>query len=112
MTWGALGVLSFVALIIWLRWEDPGRIKRKMGFRKRGIAGTSEAISTIHNSWKSPECDESSSLQRFIGDFGHEDHLFIDLRINHCVQSLDPRLVLPSRCDQSLAQVGCKSLDQ
>ena len=65
-----------------------------MGLRKRGIAGTSEAISTIHNSWKSPECDESSSLQRFIGDFGHEDHLFIDLRINHCVQSLDPRLVL------------------
>jgi len=45
------------------------------------IARTSEAISTIHKSWKPSECDERSGLQRFVGDFVYEDHLFIDLMI-------------------------------
>jgi hypothetical protein len=31
MTWGALGVLSFVALIIWLRWEGPREDQKKNG---------------------------------------------------------------------------------
>ena len=45
------------------------------------IARTSEAISTIHKSWKPSECDDSSGLQRLVGDFVYEDHRFIDLMI-------------------------------
>jgi len=48
---------------------------------------TSEAIS-IRKSWKLSDCDESSGLQCLVGDVVSEDHLFIDLMINHRVQSL------------------------
>jgi len=61
------------------------------------IARTTEAISTIHKSWKPSECDQRSGLQRLVGDFVYEDHLFIDLMINHHVRSHDPRLVLSFR---------------
>jgi hypothetical protein len=30
IAWGAGGLLSFIVLIVWLRWEGPGRTKRKM----------------------------------------------------------------------------------
>ena len=36
----------------------------------------------MRKSWEPSECDESSSLQRLVGDFVSEDHLFIDLMIN------------------------------
>jgi hypothetical protein len=35
----------------------------------------------IHKSWKPSEYDERGGLQRLVGDFVYEDHLFIDLMI-------------------------------
>ena len=57
------------------------------------IGRTTEAIS-MRKSWKPSECDQTSSLHRLVGDFDFEDHLFIDLMINHRVRSLDPRSLL------------------
>src|SRR5215470_14778054 len=51
---------------------------------------TSEAIS-IWKSWKPSECGKSSGLQRLVGDFVSEDHVFIYLMINHRVRSIDLR---------------------
>jgi hypothetical protein len=48
----------------------------------------------MRKSWKPSECDQTSSLHRLVGDFVSEDHLFIDLMINHRVRSLDPRSLL------------------
>ena len=62
------------------------------------IARTSEAMSTIHKSWKPSECNASSGFHRLVGDFVYEDHLFINLMINRHVRSHDPRLVLSFRC--------------
>ena len=42
----------------------------------------------MRKSWKPSERDPSSGLQRLVGDFVNEDHLFIDLMIKHLVQSL------------------------
>ena len=54
---------------------------------RRLIGRTSEAIS-MRKGWKPSECDRTSGLHRFVGDFVNEDHLFIDLMINHHIQSL------------------------
>src|SRR5262249_45929112 len=51
------------------------------------VRRTSEAIS-MRKSWKPSDCDESSGLQRLVGDFVSEDHLLLDLMVNHRVQSL------------------------
>ena len=59
--------------------------------RVQRIGRTTEAISM---SWKPSECDQTSSLHRLVGDFASEDHLFIDLMINHRVRSIDPRSLL------------------
>src|SRR6516165_5378626 len=61
--------------------------------RVQRIGRTTEAIS-MRKSWKPSECDQTSSLHRLVGDFVSEDHLFIDLMINHRVRSLDPRSLL------------------
>src|SRR5215471_14441206 len=58
--------------------------------RVQRIGRTTEAIS-MRKSWKPSECDQTSSLYHLVGDFVSEDHLFIDLIINHRVRSLDPR---------------------
>jgi hypothetical protein len=42
----------------------------------------------MRKSWKPSDCDEGS-LQRLVGDFVSEDHLLLDLMVNHRVQSLD-----------------------
>ena len=73
----------------------PSRIANRMNLRPfpdtssnfssigtlQRIARTTEAISTIHKSWKPSECDQRSGLQRLVGDFVYEDHRFIDLMI-------------------------------
>src|SRR5215471_9415676 len=59
--------------------------------RVQRIGRTTEAIS-MRKSWKPSECDESSSLHRLVGDLVSEDHLFIDLMINHRVRTLGLRL--------------------
>ena len=61
--------------------------------RVQRIGRTTEAIS-MRKSWKPSECDQTSSLHRLVGDFVSEDHLFIDLMINHRVRSIDPRSLL------------------
>jgi hypothetical protein len=48
----------------------------------------------MRKSWKSSESDRTSGLYRLVGDLVSEDHLFIDLMINHRVRSLGLRLAL------------------
>jgi hypothetical protein len=37
----------------------------------------------MRKSWKPSDCDESGGLYRFVGDFVSEDHLLLDLMVNH-----------------------------
>ena len=57
--------------------------------RVQRIGRTTEAIS-MRKSWKPSECDQTGSLHRLVGDFASEDHLFIDLMINHRVRPSKP----------------------
>ena len=86
--WIALGLL-IIALIGWLRWGgSPLGSKAFQYATSQRIGRTSEAISTIHNSWKPSQRDASSGLQRLVGDLVYKDHLFIDQMINHPAETL------------------------